>query len=309
MISKSRIAVSALLWAMLLVVAYAVAAHAQTGAINDHHAAKKGDATQTAAITTVTGGGTAGQVTKWTGAATIGDSGISEDKYGKVGIGTTAPENRLQVAGAIESTGARASAPAGNAVTLSSESTFDALQAWANRPLVLNAIGNNVGIGTTAPTSKLTVAGVIETTSGVKFPDGTVQTTAVSAMSSPPLQPFAKQLSASFLPGAEGTSAMFTVPAGKRLVIETVSLLVTLPFGQIVESFTITTSVNGQMIDCGLFPSPIPQSGSRSIYGITQPLKIYADAGTQVTASIFRGFASQDGGFNLSISGYLVDAQ
>lgn len=37
----------------------------------------------------------------------------------------------------------------------------------------------NVGVGTTAPASKLTVAGTIESTSGgVKFPDGTVQTSA-----------------------------------------------------------------------------------------------------------------------------------
>src|SRR5262249_52424897 len=34
-----------------------------------------------------------------------------------------------------------------------------------------------VGIGTTTPTSKLTVAGVIESTGGFKFADGTVQTT------------------------------------------------------------------------------------------------------------------------------------
>src|SRR3989440_2417327 len=38
-----------------------------------------------------------------------------------------------------------------------------------------------VGIGTTAPTSKLTVAGLIETTTGgVKFPDSTIQTTAAA---------------------------------------------------------------------------------------------------------------------------------
>ena len=38
---------------------------------------------------------------------------------------------------------------------------------------------DNVGIGTTTPGSKLTVAGVIEsTTGGIKFPDGTTQTTA-----------------------------------------------------------------------------------------------------------------------------------
>ncbi|HEU4386620.1 MAG TPA: hypothetical protein VFV34_02400 [Blastocatellia bacterium] len=35
-----------------------------------------------------------------------------------------------------------------------------------------------VGIGTDTPTSKLTVAGMIQTFSGVKFPDGTVQSTA-----------------------------------------------------------------------------------------------------------------------------------
>lgn len=41
--------------------------------------------------------------------------------------------------------------------------------------------GGNVGIGTTAPGQKLTVAGVVESTSGgFKFPDGTTQTTAVN---------------------------------------------------------------------------------------------------------------------------------
>jgi hypothetical protein len=45
----------------------------------------------------------------------------------------------------------------------------------------LNQSGN-VGVGTTNPGQKLSVAGTIESTSGgVKFPDGTVQTTAVAA--------------------------------------------------------------------------------------------------------------------------------
>jgi microcystin-dependent protein len=44
------------------------------------------------------------------------------------------------------------------------------------------AANGKVGIGTASPGSKLTVSGVIESTSGgIKFPDGTVQTTAVAA--------------------------------------------------------------------------------------------------------------------------------
>lgn len=50
----------------------------------------------------------------------------------------------------------------------------------ASNSLVL---GNNanVGIGTSAPGSKLTVVGLVESTTGVKFPDGTIQTTAAGA--------------------------------------------------------------------------------------------------------------------------------
>ena len=44
---------------------------------------------------------------------------------------------------------------------------------------IITQSGDNIGIGTDSPTSKLTVQGMIETTlGGYKFPDGTVQTTA-----------------------------------------------------------------------------------------------------------------------------------
>lgn len=57
----------------------------------------------------VSGGGTLGRLTKWTGFTSsnsvIGDSKIFEDKFGNVGIGTDSPTSRLSVVGTIEATG------------------------------------------------------------------------------------------------------------------------------------------------------------------------------------------------------------
>jgi trimeric autotransporter adhesin len=62
-----------------------------------------------AANTPVTGSGTVGRLSKWTGADssnsfTLGNSIIFEDKFGKVGIGTTTPTSTLTVVGMIETT-------------------------------------------------------------------------------------------------------------------------------------------------------------------------------------------------------------
>jgi hypothetical protein len=117
---------------------------------------------------------------------------------GNVGIGTTNPGAKLQIniqdgfrfdveAGAAstmrfgsastgESTGALAWVRSAGAMTFSSGATGSAL----NERMRIDASGN-VGIGTTSPGQRLTVSGVIEsTTGGVRFPDGTTQTTAAS---------------------------------------------------------------------------------------------------------------------------------
>jgi DNA-binding CsgD family transcriptional regulator len=60
-----------------------------------------------AAGTPVSGSGTPDQLVKWTGvdgsnSYSLGNSLITEDKFGKVGIGTTAPTSKLPVQGMIE---------------------------------------------------------------------------------------------------------------------------------------------------------------------------------------------------------------
>lgn len=105
------------------------------------------------------------------------------DASGNVGIGTTSPSVKVDVAGGTEAIYSRSTVGGsytflGNTGTYGRIGAYSAAAGWQD--LIL-AEGGNVGIGTTAPGQKLTVAGTIESTrGGVKFPDGTVQTTASS---------------------------------------------------------------------------------------------------------------------------------
>ena len=117
---------------------------------------------------------------------------------GNVGIGTTAPDVLLQVQKNTDAALFRLANPAwanwdfkiqssspyglqpGSLVVvpLSGNTDFGIGSQVVPMAFVVKNSGN-VGIGTTSPGQKLTVAGVIESTNGgIKFPDGTVQTSA-----------------------------------------------------------------------------------------------------------------------------------
>lgn len=149
----------------------------------------------------VLSGGAANYVALWSSASSLTSSLIFQSGV-NVGIGTTNPLARLDVShsgstayGAIRigdpasigsntgiyarTTGSFTLGSAGGDIVL------DTNYGSAERVRVQHSTGN-VGIGTAAPSSKLTVAGTIESTSGgIKFPDGTTQTTATTGGSSP----------------------------------------------------------------------------------------------------------------------------
>lgn len=121
----------------------------------------------------------------------------STTSQGNVGIGTTAPVGRLNVSntaysntnptirvqGAVDDAGVQFQSVSGtnySIIKLNGTNTLNfQVDGVTAQAIVINTSGN-VGIGTINPTGKLHVGGT-SGTDGIKFPDGTLQTTAAAA--------------------------------------------------------------------------------------------------------------------------------
>jgi hypothetical protein len=119
----------------------------------------------------------------------------------------------------------------------------------------------------------------------------------------PAQTPFVATVELQIADGTTGGNASFDVPAGKRLVIESVAGDLFLGAGQTVRVTNIRTDFGGAFFP--LVVTPVPnQSDSVSI--LTHALKLYASQ--NVEFSVSRAPASNGLSFCFfSVSGYLVD--
>jgi hypothetical protein len=215
---------------------------------------------------------------------------------------------------------------AGPNVTVQGSGTIGRLTKWTGFTSSNSFIGDStmfesksglVGLGTDSPTSKLTVIGMIESTSGgVKFPDGTVQMTAgitpnqtvlVRDVDNPASQPVQGELVCTAPPGDKDCSGfLYIVPGGKRLVIEFVSMDAELAVGEVANFTILPLGVSGPN---HTFP---PSAPSISFGGVkralfSQSVRLYADPGAFVTVASESQSTVGSRKFRWTFSGYLVD--
>ena len=226
----------------------------------------------------VTGSGTLGRVTKWVSSGStsvIGDTTIFEDKYGKVGVGTDTPTSRLAVVGTIESSSGGFKFPDGSVQTTSA--------AGAIASVTHNA--TLVGAGTAL--SPLQVASPLE----------------VRDRDNPARQPFQLIRNLNNLPGDSEAITTFAVPAGKRFVLEYISVeALSIPRGNSLIVSILSDSD-------GLYSLPIspviPIGSSDSIAIVAQQVRIYAESFLNFRARWHISDSSV--GARVGFSGYFVD--
>jgi hypothetical protein len=260
----------------------------------------------------VLGGGTPGRLSKWTDSTLlnsfIGDSNIFESNAGNVGIGTNTPGSPLTVAGMIETKLGGYKFPDGTIQT----TAFSAGQAVSSlnglKGDVTLAAGPNITI--TPSGNTLTVAAPNALTTVEHDATLTGNGTAASPLSvvqgaGDASEPFQIQLG---IVGSSGETETFTVPAGKRLVIEYAGAVIsrtTTPDLQPNDFVQIRTQVGPTTMNHPLVSTrtAIVPSSNFTVYFAGQVVKIYADPGTQVQG-IFSGEADSA---LVKLSGYLVN--
>jgi hypothetical protein len=101
------------------------------------------------------------------------------------------------------------------------------------------------------------------------------------------------------------TVNLVTVPAGKRLVIEFVTVTAQVPPGQRIAAFNLFAGAGIYSLLVNEQPTTV--SGD-AIFRAAQQLRLYADPNTQVQMFIARSSTAGIGQYQVALSGYFEDA-
>ena len=163
--------------------------------------------------------------------------------------------------------------------------------------------------GTTTVSGSVSITGT-PTVNVANFPAGS-GTVNVSSTPNAPLfvrdvdngrQPFQQSITGRST--GDGVQATFdVVPAGKRLVIEFVSALMSLPTGQKI-AFAAVSGNNAHYLTF----SPLSTLNGEDRFVISQPMRLYLNAGENPVVFFTRAAITGDVKIDASISGYLIDA-
>ena len=153
-------------------------------------------------------------------------------------------------------------------------------------------------------------AGYGQKTSPTPTSVNVVNTPGVRDADNPARQPFQAELFLTGISGSAGFLQVGQVPAGKRLVIENISVSGVTPTGQRVFVGLITTL--GDFI--ARHPLLVHAQGTNETgeaeFVISQQVRLYADPGSNLTFYVKRSSTTgQAVFFYATISGYLVDVQ
>jgi hypothetical protein len=161
------------------------------------------------------------------------------------------------------------------------------------------------------PSAPVPVAGSVSVTNSSALP------LSVRDVDKNSRQPFSHLISLGFLPGTLDTSpnpvpafGSYTVPVGKRLVIEDASAVVHVPVGQKAHINMRLIAPNGDpfLVRYRHLTLTFQMSDSPTdIFVAGEPVRIYLDAGARVEALGRRTGVGGSGFVELVIYGYLVD--
>ena len=114
----------------------------------------------------------------------------------------------------------------------------------------------------------------------------------------------------SYEDGEDAHAARFTVPEGKRLVIESLSIEAGLPAGQTMVLASVQARANDSFFVHHLGPTYHGQTSNNfSIFLVSQERTLYADGGTEVALTWVRNARAGGGITNASLVGYLIDCE